>query len=139
MSNKKLSKLIKRIKRRNLTINLLLYSVLLISIVGITIDETYMSDIGEPILLILVLLVASIAVILMIPECIDYLHDGLIDSVKNKLNDEEQKYLKENTKPKNGNLNIGDKKYAQLYLKMKKIINLHQFCQKEPKGSTSLY
>lgn len=100
MSNKKLSKLIKRIKRRNLTINLLLYSVLLISIVGITIDETYMSDIGEPILLILVLLVASIAVILMIPECIDYLHDGLIDSVKNKLNDEEQKYLKENTKPK---------------------------------------
>ena len=123
MQNDKLSKLIKRIKRRNLTINLLLYPVLLLSIISITIyaiDETYMSDIGEPILLILGLLFAFIVLILMIPECIDYFRDGLIDSVKNKLNEEELRYVEEATKPHKWEVEYWRQKICSILFKNKK-------------------
>ena len=123
MQNDKLSKLIKRIKRRNLTTNLLLYPVLLLSIIGITIntiDEIYMSDIGEFILLILGLLFTFIVLILMIPECIDYLRDGLIESVKNKLNEEELRYVEEATKPQKWEVEYWRQKICSFIFKNKK-------------------
>lgn len=123
MQNDKLSKLIKRVKRRNLAINLIFIdAILLINVIGITTAETYIGpDIWESILIFLTCLVCLICVILAFQECIDYLRDGSsIDSVKDKLNKEELQYLEKNTKPHKWEIQYWLQKICSIVFKNKK-------------------